>query len=312
MTRWNSHEYYENGKKLGVEDDYLSCLIDHGRAIQEKKAPVIFSLAHLAKCSSTLYSDLHNFVSRKPRTKDFPYRHFPIKKRSGGTRWISVPVSPLWAVQSWIVKNILVDVVPHHCSHAYAAGCSPKKNAQEHCRANWLLKLDVEDFFGNVSEKQVFHVFRSLNYTPLLSFEMARLCTKLGKHTKGSRWHSDFKWVEIGRYYCGKVGCLPQGAPTSPMLSNLVSISMDEKLYQLATQHRANYTRYADDLTFSFASSSRSEVSAFKSQVISIVRQSGFPVNASKTKIVPPGARKIVTGLIVNETSPSLKKEYRD
>uniref|UniRef100_C6E134 RNA-directed DNA polymerase n=1 Tax=Geobacter sp. (strain M21) TaxID=443144 RepID=C6E134_GEOSM len=312
MTRWSPHELIDIGRSKGYKDDYLASLAETGEAIDEKSVPIIFTLAHLAHCSNTLYSDLHEFVARKGYSKDFPYKHFPIKKRSGGTRWISVPVSPLWAVQSWITQNILRNVTPHRCSTAYAKGCSPHENASRHCKASWLLKLDIEDFFGHISEKQIFYVFRELNYTPLLSFEMARLCTKIGKHTSGRRWISNQKWIEIGGYYVPKVGCLPQGAPTSPMLSNLVSRGMDEALFSLAKKHRAKYSRYSDDLTFSFLDSNRDAIIEFKAEAVDIIRKSGFTVNANKSKLVPPGARKIVTGLVVNERRPTLQKEYRD
>lgn len=313
MTRWNPHEYLEVGKKNGYNEDYLNSLVECGEVINDKSSAVIFTLAHLAHCSRTLYSDLHKFVARRNYCSDFPYKHFPIRKKSGGVRWISVPVPPLWAVQSWITRYILKNVSPHRCSAAYANGCSPLKNAELHCRSLWLLKLDIEDFFGHISERQVFHVFRDLKYTPLLSFEMARLCTKIGRHTKGKRWHTtNDRWGEIGGYYSSKIGCLPQGAPTSPMLSNLVSVNMDNELSELAKKHRAKYSRYSDDLTFSFAASSREKLIEFKKYAVEIVQKNGFPVNINKTIIVPPGARKIVTGLVVNEFEPTLKKEYRD
>ena len=321
MTRWVPHEYFKEGQRLGFNKGYLSCLVDHGRAIQEKNTPVIFTLSHLAHCSRTLYSDLHAYIAIKVPTKDFPYRHFPIKKRSGGTRWISVPDPPLWAAQAWISRNILRNIAPHNCSTAYAPGCSPKKNAEIHCGSTWLLKLDVENFFGNISERQVFHVFRKQNYPPLLSFEMARLCTKFGKHVsdkrvgkgcKSKRWKPSQKGYAVEEYQRDWVGVLPQGAPSSPMLSNLVAYDMDEELYQLATKERATYTRYADDLIFSFLEMDREKLVEFKKKAIAIVRKQGFPINSRKSKIIPPGARKLVTGLVVNDSTPKIRKEVRD
>jgi RNA-directed DNA polymerase len=105
---------------------------------------------------------------------------------------------------------------------------------------------------------------------------------------------------------------LPQGAPTSPALSNLVCREMDADIAEIAAAHGATYSRYADDLCLSLVDSSRAQALALKRAVAAILHKHSFTENKRKARITPPGARKVVTGLIVNGTVPTIPKEVRD
>jgi len=315
MNRWNPNLYSKEGLKKGFNPVYLDKLIELGNEIQAQNVPVLYSLSHLANFSHTLYSDLHSYVSRSHiHRKDYPYKNFTISKRSGGKRWISVPVPPLMAVQAWINQEILSNVQPHSAACAYVSGLSSplKSHAERHCGADWILKIDITNFFSNISERQVYDVFQSLNYPKMLSFEMARLCTRATPGRKGKRWNTSRADYEVEDYFCRSIGSLPQGAPTSPALSNLVCIRMDTQLEQLAKDNKATYSRYADDLCFSFTQSTRNDVFIFKRQVSKILWENCFTENKKKTQIIPPGARKLITGLIVNEDKATIPKELRD
>jgi RNA-directed DNA polymerase len=309
MNRWNPTQYLKEGQSKNFDTDYLDKLLVTGRKIQSFNIPVIFSLSHLANLSNTRYSDLHEFVSR---SKDSPYRNFTIKKRSGGKRWISVPAPSLMATQGWIAKNILNNVIPHKTAFAYVINRKIIEHTRKHCAADWILKIDIKDFFSNISERQVFKVFESLGYPNLLAFEMARLCTRETPRRKGKRW-SNRSIDELPNIYQAlTVGSLPQGAPTSPALSNLVCIKMDEQLEALALEVGATYSRYADDLCFSFSSSTHESILEIKKNISKILHNQGFEENLKKTRIIPPGARKIVTGLLINSDVPKIPKEIRN
>ncbi|MDX1492072.1 MAG: reverse transcriptase family protein [Pseudohongiellaceae bacterium] len=315
MNRWNPNLYSKEGLNKGFNPEYLEKLVEQGRQMQAHKVPVLYSLSHLANYSRTLYSDLHSFVARSNiHQENYPYKNFPISKRSGGKRWISVPVPALMAVQSWINREILNNVLPHPAACAYIRGlASPlKSHAERHCGADWILKIDIKNFFSHISERQVFDVFRSLGYPKLLSFEMARLCTRATPGRQGGRWNTEWKDYQVEDYFCRSLGSLPQGGPTSPALSNLVCRQLDAQLEILAKAHRATYSRYADDLCFSFFQSTRNDVYKFKKLVNNVLWDSSFTENQKKTQIIPPGARKVVTGLIVNEDKPKIPKELRD
>jgi RNA-directed DNA polymerase len=314
MNRWNPNTYHRDGLEKGFAPDYLLTLVKSGKAIKSKHKPVIFTLSHLANCTDTQYSDLHAFVSRKGYFSDTNphYRTFSIKKRTGGQRTIHAPHPVLKIVQSWIARNILADANIHEAAKAYKTGESIVDNASPHCEAEWLLKLDICDFFHNCSERQVYYVFKSMNYSSLLSLELARLCTKVDDKRPLRRWNNTNKQYKIEEYSSFRVGSLPQGAPTSPALSNLIFEALDEILFMLSLKYSGCYTRYADDLTFSFNNSTRAKVLDFKRQVSDELKKFGFEINKKKTRVIPPGARKIVTGLNVNGSQPSLTRELRD
>lgn len=313
MTQWNPNLFRREGNAKGYAPAYLSALVAQGERTVAQGVPVVFSLAHLANLSRTLYADLHGFVSRADiEHKDFPYKNFPIAKRTGGKRWISIPVPPLMAAQQWINQNILNRVVPHSAAFAYVPKRRLIEHAQRHCNADWLVKVDIKDFFSNISERQVFDVFLNLGYPRLLSFEMARLCTRVTPKRKGVRWVHAIEAHVIPDYDSKFVGSLPQGAPTSPALSNLVCADLDKELTLLATTKSATYSRYADDLCFSLVGASRQAAFDLKREVSKVLWKHGFSDNAKKTRVVPPGARKVLTGLNVNATVPTVPKEVRD
>ncbi len=313
MTRWNPNLYLREGRQKGYARNYLSALIGAGKAMDAAGVPVVFSLSHLANYSRTRYSDLHAFVARTGLGRaDYPYKNFTIKKRSGGRRWISVPAPPLMAVQDWIAQNILNKITPHPAACAYVIGRSTKDHAARHCAADWVVKVDITDFFSNISERQVYDLFLALGYTKLLSFEMARLCTRVTPRRQGPRWTVQAGDYGIDDYQCRYIGSLPQGAPTSPALSNLVCRNMDTDLEAIATRYGATYSRYADDLCFSLVESSRAVAFDLKKDVSKILWCHSFAENEKKTRIIPPGARKLLTGLIVNGEHPTVPKEIRD
>jgi len=218
-------------------------------------------------------------------------------------------------VQRWLHSNILLKAKTHVSSTAYQAHCSPAENAREHCAARWLVKIDVKNFFESISERQVYHAFRTLGYPALLAFEFARLCTRFpwGKaKAKLRRWRTNRKPYAILAYKTTFVGHLPQGAPTSPMLANIVCARLDEQLSALARQHGCHFTRYADDIVFSGDNLDRNKARNLVRHISRLLSTFGFRANERKTHIVPPGARKVVTGLLVDNDQPHLTKQFRD
>jgi RNA-directed DNA polymerase len=315
MERWNPNLYIIEGRENNYSEEYLQQLVSVGRVLNNKRLPVIFSLSQLANLSRTLYSDLHAYVSRSDiHSSDNTYRSFTIKKRSGGKRWISIPCSPLMAVQKLIAQEVLNNLKPHPAAMAYVSGMpNPlKDHAKKHIGAKWILKLDIKNFFSNISEQQVYRVFYDVGYPKLLSFEMARLCTRVTPKRMGKRWNNIIRNEYVGRYAYDKMGSLPQGAPTSPALSNLVCIALDTELEALADSQGVTYSRYADDLCFSFCEASRQEVISFKKEVRSILWGYKFEVNSDKTRIIPPGCRQIITGVVIDSGSTTIPKELRN
>jgi RNA-directed DNA polymerase len=310
MSSWTPNSFISRGNAEGFQNDYLQSLVSEGRKLTERGLPALFTLGHLAAICDVPFGFLHDIVSRRSD----PYRVFLIKKKAGGLRRITVPSPPLQVVQRWLHTDILSHQPTHSCSQAFNEGCSPMKNAQQHCSSKWLVKIDVENFFESVSERQVYRVFKGIGFRPLLCFELSRLCTRI---VERSRQPSIASWQKRDRYSIGayrseNVGRLPQGAPTSPLLANLVCFDLDIRLNALAGEFACSYTRYADDIVFSARDFDRLKARRLIDLSVGVLAKYGFKRNLRKTTVVPPGARRLVTGLLVDGAEVKLQRRFRE
>ncbi len=275
----------------------------------------LLTLNHLSVATGLSYGYLRNVVARK--AGPYLYSHFYMRKRVPGrrkVRMISIPAPKLMQCQSWIVQNILKHVTPHAGSYAYHPHSNPVFAARRHTEAVWLIKVDIQDFFHAINEHAVYRVFRSLGYAGVLSLELARICTMAAERPRHAKYSSTRYTSSAVEYYqTPLVGILPQGAPTSPMLSNLVMRDVDQELTELAAMSGMRFTRYADDIVFSCTDKrSGSAVRLLRNKILKILNQAGFRPNLRKTNIRGPGDRKVVLGLLVDGAQPRLAKEFKD
>lgn len=317
MTSWRPQPFSTMARAQGRDSATIQNSIDAAQRLAEitPNAEPIFTLKHLAHLTGAPYVLLRGIVSRH---EPDPYRVFKIYKRPlpgevTRFRTIVVPNQSLMDVQRWLNVHILEHVKPHRASAAFTRGDSIKKAAERHCGARWLIKMDLRNFFESVTERQVYRVYLSIGYQPLVAFELAQLCTRVAtSHARLSRYHAPWGWETIEGYRHATMGHLPQGAPTSPKLANLVARELDENLEQLARSNGFVYTRYADDLTFSTpGASSRCAVRSFIGDVSEAIAQAGFTPNQAKTQVSPPGSRKVVLGLLVDRDEPRLSREFK-
>ena len=154
------------------------------------------------------------------------YQEFTIPKRSGGQRSIAAPHPALKDLQRRILRRLLSRLKSQPAAMGFQPGRSIVSNAAAHVGADVLVKMDLKDFFGSTTADRVRDYFRAIGWNADAAELLVRLCTREGS--------------------------LPQGAPTSPRLSNLVNCEMDARLSGLAGKLGGVYTRYADDITFSF------------------------------------------------------------
>ena len=212
------------------------------------------------------------------------YQEFWMRKRSGGYRMISAPDKDLQAIQSTIYSRILSSVtIVHPAAVGFRCGRSVVDNAAPHLGKRYVLKMDIHDFFGSIRSPRVRQTFKKIGYPENVSKVLGALCC-LHRH-------------------------LPQGAPTSPALSNIVGYEMDRKLAALAAEYGLTYTRYADDLTFSGDVFPKEQIIP---QVKRIIRDEKFEPNHKKTHFMNQSSRKIITGVSVASgvklTIPKSKK----
>lgn len=229
------------------------------------------------------------------------YVDFEIAKARGGRRTISAPRAPLRAIQRKIHAEILSKVPTHDAAHGFVVGRSTLTNATPHIGARLLLKTDVREFFPTIHYWRVRGLFFSLGYGEVVSAALAALCTRrILVDPEGER---RVVWP----------GLLPQGAPTSPMISNLVCRRLDARLTGLATKLGARYTRYADDLSFSFHDDAADKVDVGRAfwWIDQVLQQEGFAEHPGKRQVLRPHRRQLVTGIVVNEHAAVPREERR-
>ena len=231
------------------------------------------------------------------------YIRFTVPKRSGGTRALFAPHKQLAGVQEWIFTNILGKAPTHPAAHGFVAGRSTVSNATPHVGKDVLVNADLTDFFPSVTFGRVRGVFQLLGYSPAVATILALLCTE-----------SPRRQVEYaGKPYHVATGprALPQGACTSPALSNLVARRMDSRLNGIASKLGFTYTRYADDLSFSASGEPLKKIGYLLARVRHIAEDEGFAVNEKKTRVLRQSAAQNVTGIIVNRRLGVPRDEVR-
>lgn len=261
------HNHYDDGKSP-IRSQKADAFVAQARVLFDKgiaPAPNPTALAILLGVSPKLISSM----ALKP--KRF-WRVFQLPKRTGGTREIRAPRVFLKTVQRYILQNILGTSEVAVQSYGFSAGKSIFKNAAVHLGNKWVWNTDLEDFFPTISHRMVREVFRSLGFNANMSTVLASLCTYEGR--------------------------LAQGAPTSPMLSNIVFRPIDDILSVLALKYGLTYSRYADDLTFS---SDRRPTTEFIAELGQVITSAGFRMNKEKTRLHGPHQARYVTGLVVNQ-----------
>ncbi len=246
----------------------------------------------------TPYSEIKRLIYPRPR-----YRYFHLQKRSGNLRTIAEPDKRLKEIQLRILDFLKKKCGPSRpVVHGFVEKRSILTNALEHCtpKTHHILNLDLEDFFPSISFYRIRGVLQSrpFNFTHSVATVIAHICTANG--------------------------ALPQGAPTSPFLSNLVCRSLDKDLSDLARRSRAKYTRYADDITFSFSTRTptglpqgicslspdgRVVLGAELSDIIAT--KHNFKVNPAKTRLSDRARRMEVTGLTINQR-PNVRRVFVD
>ena len=285
--------------------------------VRHRDRPPVLSLGHLAHLTDVPYWFLREVVSRSEVER---YRLFRIRKRSkaGSQRYrvISIPEPRLLRTQSWIAQNILRTATPHRASAAFSPGDNIITAARMHKNARWLIKLDVKNFFESITEVSVYRAFLSLGYQPLVAFELARICTRVRTRPgieRNARWRRRSRNHRIPAYISWRLGYLPQGAPTSPVLSNLCVAEFDEEVDSIAYSCGLRYSRYADDISLSIQGDSFSREKSLEvvRRIHGVMVKYGLSPNRAKTQIVPPGARKVVLGLLVDGESPRLSREFK-
>ncbi len=231
------------------------------------------------------------------------YVEFEVAKKGGGTRKLAAPHRTLAAAQRWVLDRIVAGLAVEPEAHGFLAGRSILTNARAHAGRSVVVNLDLEGFFPSIGFPRVRSVFRRLGYSPAVATILALLCTECPRR----------RVVYDGTPYFVAIGPrgLPQGACTSPGLSNQVARRLDRRLSGLARKLGATYTRYADDLSFSGDEGLEPRVGYLLARVRHLAGAEGFAVNEAKTRVLRRNAAQVVTGLVVNDGPGVPRDEVR-
>jgi RNA-directed DNA polymerase len=245
------------------------------------------------------------------------YHHRWVEKRSGGWRLLETPKPRLCAIQRKILHEMLEFVPLHEAVHGFRTRHSTLTNAREHAGKRIVIKLDLHDFFLKITAARVRGFFKALGYPLQAANILTGLCThgtppyilSAGKDPARYAFECPSPDWRQRRLYANPH--LPQGAPTSPALSNLCAFNLDVRLHGLAQAMGAVYTRYADDLTFSGGDELVRAAERLPVQVGAMALEEGFALNHRKTRIMRASARQQVTGIVVN-THPNVARDDFD
>lgn len=281
------------GWSFGLDADgarrYFKRVVPKELAAARKGLPELGTMADVAKLLGLDDAkDLKKYM-RPGAISGSPYVRFEIPKASGGSRAITAPRASLKKIQRTLLREVFEKLPVHDAAHGFVRGRSITTNAKPHEGAALVLKLDLEDFFPTIHFRRVKGLLQWHGMGAGAATAIAGLVTYRGLTAQG-----EVLWP----------GLLPQGAPTSPAIANLVCTRLDARLQGLAKRCGGTYTRYADDLTFSFAvpSADALNVGRFFWWVDQICQQEGFGQNVGKRRVLRPSNQQRVTGVVVNTT----------
>ncbi|HTA20409.1 MAG TPA: reverse transcriptase family protein [Polyangia bacterium] len=261
------------------------------------------------------FADARHLNEVTPVAKLSHYRHEWVGKASGGFRLLEAPKPRLRERQRWLLRNVLAAIPPSPQAHGFVRGRDVRSFVRPHAGRALVVRLDVEDFFASVTRARIVALFRRVGYPRAVAETLANLCTvATPSHVLDAR-PKDERTESLTRRFLANARLrdrhLPQGAPTSPALGNLVAWRMDTRLAALAAGFGATMTRYADDLAFSGDEAFARGVRFFLPRAGAIVLEEGFRLNHRKTRVMPRGHRQELCGVALG-AAPSVPRRERD
>jgi len=275
--------YRKEAIKNGHSEDYINAVLAYVDGLEARDLPIIFSLLHFSLLVGLRFRTTQIIVNNSSKF----YKTYKIRKKRGGNRDISSPFRSLKIMQQYINQYILSNIPIHDKAYGFIRGKSILDNAKLHLNKECILNIDLHNFFGTITSKQVYSIFLNMGYASNLAVDFTNICTAaLDKNLRH---------------------VLPQGAPTSPALSNIRAFQLDKRLDNFAKKNDIVYSRYADDITFSGNRKNLPKVSFLKK----VIEDENFILNSSKIRLYTKHSNKrIVTGLLV-DSSVRIPKKFK-
>ncbi|MCT4584449.1 MAG: reverse transcriptase family protein [Peptostreptococcaceae bacterium] len=261
--------------------------------------------------------DLANFLDIEYKTLRFltyhrdvlnidNYNRYKIAKKKGGFRQIAAPKTKLKKAQRKILDDILVKIPVSKSANGFLKNTSVLTGANTHfTKTQLLINMDIKDFFPTINFKRVLGMFKSFGYSPYISSLLAILCTYCER--------TEMKIKDEIKYIRTSNRILPQGAPSSPMITNIICNNLDRRLEGLSKKYEFNYSRYADDLSFSLNNKldeNNSLILEFYKYINKVINEEGFEVNVNKTRFLRQNNSQSITGIIINNEELGVSKKW--
>ncbi len=286
------NDFTEKALNSGFSQEQIDKCLNYALPIVEKGLPVIYNSSNL----SALVGYKVSYLKRAALFSQYFYTEYTIKKKNGrGKRTIHEPLPSLKEIQTWILHSILNYIPISRFAKAYVKGNDLIENVKFHRDKDYLLCLDLKDFFPSIPLSYIEKIFKELGYSSNVANLLAKLCCR-DEH-------------------------LAQGSPTSPVLSNIIMKNFDDLISKFCIDNTFRYSRYADDLTFSYSINPKADnmlsLQDFKSGIINKINEvlrdttPFLKINENKTQLLEKSDRQIVTGVIVNNKTINTPIEYR-
>lgn len=298
--RWSERK----SKEIGYLGEEVSGGLGHREndlaQLNKYGLPVFENEEALARAMEKSIGEIRFLAFNRAVSTISHYRRFAIPKKSGGLRHIAAPMPRLKSAQHWLYENVLSKIKLHDAAHGFVPGRSIVSNASPHLKAEVVMNLDLKDFFPTIDFHRVKGMFRKLGYSEQLAIIFALISTEPAV---------DEVEMDGRTYYVAKgERHLPQGSPASPVITNIICRRMDARFRGLAKKFNYTYSRYADDLTFSASGEPVKELKRFLAHIRQVIDDEDFNLHPKKIRIMRKGARKEVTGIVVNE-KPAIPRE---
>lgn len=271
--------------------------------LAKRGLPLLGSPADVARALGLSITRLRWLAFHAEAPSRTHYVTFEIPKRTGGMRTLSAPHDDLKKAQHWILEHVLAKLPVTDAAHGFVPGRSVVSNARAHVGRDVIVNCDLKDFFPSITLGRVRGVFEAIGYSPAVATVLALLCTEAPR-TRVTH-EGKVLWVAVGPR------ALPQGAPTSPALSNKIARKLDQRFLGLGAKMGWYYTRYADDLTFSAGAGQRGKIGYLLARIRHIAEDEGFAMNPKKCRVQRAARRQEVTGVVVNDKLSLPREDLR-
>jgi len=272
--------------------------------LKKNQMPVIETDKELADFLQVSYNTLRYLTYHRDVVTFDNYYRFDIPKKSGGTRHIAAPKTQLKTAQRQILEQILQKATVSNISHGFIKSRSVLTSAKTHKSSpDLLINIDLEDFFPTITFERVRGLYQSFGYSGYIASLLAMICTyceRMSLEIKG-----EVKYIKTSNRI------LPQGSPASPMITNIICVKMDKRINGLCEKLGLIYTRYADDMSFSYIGNIDDfSIGGFLNSINKIIEDEGFHLKKEKTHILRKNNRQYITGIVINNKEIGVPKKW--